>query len=59
VKIAQQYGQPPHTVAAWPADWLAVAQTCMNAEAGAANERARRDERKARMQRMQSGRGKR
>jgi hypothetical protein len=55
VKVAERFGQPPHTVADWPADWLAVAQTAMAAEAGAEREPRSREERKAKMARMKQG----
>jgi hypothetical protein len=49
--IAREYGQDPRTVATWEPDWLAAALTAASAEAGASNERRRRDERARRAQR--------
>lgn len=54
--MAKEYGLDPRTVASWESDWLAAALTLMAAERGAANERAMRDERKARMARARGGR---
>lgn len=53
--IARSFGQPPHVVARWPQEWLAAADTALAAENGAANERARRDARKAKMAAMKGG----
>jgi len=57
VKLAERYGQPPHLVAEWSPDWIAVAQTAMAAEVGAEREVREREERRARMKRMMSGKG--
>lgn len=46
--IARFYGVPPWTLADVPADWLAVADTIMASEAGAASEIRLREQRKAR-----------
>lgn len=50
--IAKEYGQDPRAVAEWEPEWLAAASTVMAAENGAARERARADERKAKLRRM-------
>jgi hypothetical protein len=55
VKVAERFGQPPHLVADWPPDWLAVCQTAMAAENGAEAEIRRREDRQARM-RQKAGR---
>lgn len=49
--IAKEYGQDPREVAEWEPEWLAAAATAMEAEAGAAKERARAAERRAKMRR--------
>lgn len=56
MKIAERFGQPPHEVAEWPPDWLAVCETAITAENGAHEEIRRREERKARMSRQRGGR---
>jgi len=43
--VAEKYGQDPRTVALWEPDWLAAALTVMEAENGAAVERAAADRR--------------
>jgi hypothetical protein len=47
--VAKAYGQPPHTVATWPEEWLVAAITVMEAEAAASNERQLREQRRARI----------
>jgi len=54
--IAREYGQPPHTVATWPEEWLVAAITAMDAERAAENERRLRDERRSRMRGAGRGR---
>lgn len=50
--IAQRFGQDPRVVAEWEPEWLAAASTAMAAENGAAVERQRAADRKARLGRM-------
>jgi hypothetical protein len=55
VRIAREYGQAPHTVAEWPSEWLAAAETAMSAENAAAAELQRRHERTAKLRRAMGG----
>jgi hypothetical protein len=59
VKIAERFGQPPHLVAEWPPDWIAVCETAMAAETLARDEIARREQRAAAAKARANGAGRR
>lgn len=52
---AKWLGVAPWELADQPAAWLAAGQTVMNAETGAANERARADARRRKLAGMRRG----